>query len=100
MKITRFTLINTFLGLLLISIFSLLITSCNKDNSVQNQEMTDNQYIQSVITGGYNTGNTVEDNLSAQEIKDLDNGGAVKDNDNGPDNIIDSLYKWEEKSSM
>ena len=97
MKLNRFTLINTFLGLLLISIFSLLIISCNKDNSVQNTEMTDNQYIQSVITGGYNTGNTVEDNLSSQEILDLDNGGAVKDNDNGPDNTIDSLFKWGRK---
>ncbi|MCX6164946.1 MAG: hypothetical protein NTU73_08845, partial [Ignavibacteriae bacterium] len=38
-----------------------------------------------------------EDNLMMQEIQDLDNGGAVKDDDNGPMSPIDSLKRWGRK---
>lgn len=99
MKSKTTTLANTLLSVIIFALISFTTTSCNKDNSVQpNQtELNDTQYIQSVVAGGYNSGNSVEDNLMTQETSDFDDGGAVKDNDNGPDSNIDSLLRWGRK---
>jgi hypothetical protein len=80
--------------LTLLFIFSLLLSSCNKDNSTEPAELTDDQYIEQVIKGGYDNTYNNEDNLMSQEVQDLDNGGAVKDDDNGPMSPIDSLKRW------
>jgi hypothetical protein len=84
-----------FIALLAIST-AIVISSCNKDNTVSN-EMTDEEYVRNVIQNGFNSGNASEDNLMSQETNDLDKGGAVPDNENGPLSPIDSLKRWGRK---
>jgi len=74
---------------------SLAINGCNKDNTVTSTDLTDNQYVQSVVTGGYDNSCSYEDNLASQENIDMNDGYAVSDDENGPlNNPIDSLKKW------
>jgi hypothetical protein len=78
-------------------IFTFLISSCNKENATEPKELTDEQFMQQVVTSGYSSSSDDEDNLMTQEIQDLDNGGAIKDDDNGPMSPIDSLKRWGRK---
>lgn len=56
---------------------------------------TDEQYLKSITTAGYNSDSTQEDNLMIYENGDLNDGGAYGDNGNGPMyNPIDSLKRW------
>jgi hypothetical protein len=80
--------------LTLVFIFSLILSSCNKDNSTEPAELTDEQFIDQVVTGGFDNTYSYEDNLMSQEKLDQDDGGAVKDDDNGPLSPIDSLKRW------
>lgn len=76
---------------------ALFISGCNKENSTEPTELTDEQFIKQVITNGYSNSENDEDNLIFAESQDLDDGGAVNDDDNGPMNPIDSLKKWGRK---
>lgn len=86
---------NKFLiPLLLVIITALFITGCQK-NATDPNNMTDDEYIQSVVSGGYDNDYTNEDNIMVQEYNDLNEGGAVLDNESiPPANPYDSLYKW------
>lgn len=79
----------------LILLLSVFLSSCNKDNSVEPTELTDEQFMQLVINSGYSGTITDEDNLMSQEITDLDTG-AVSD-DGGSLSPIDTLKKWGRK---
>ena len=81
--------------ILTVSVF--FLNGCDK-NSVDPNNMTDDEYIQSVVSGGYDNDYTNEDNLMTQEYGDLNNEGAVPDNEgNPPLNPYDSLKKWGRK---
>jgi len=80
--------------LFLFIITALFISGCQK-NAVEPSNMTDDEYIQTVVSGGYDNDYTNEDNIMMQEYSDLDEGGAVLDNETGsPASPFDSLYKW------
>ncbi|HEY5124067.1 MAG TPA: hypothetical protein VIK14_10055 [Ignavibacteria bacterium] len=85
-----------FINLLLFAIAIIFINGCNKDNITESVP-TDDQYLQSIVSGGYSSNQNDEDNLMSYETNDLDNGGAIGDNDNGPMTPIDSLHKWGRK---
>lgn len=78
-------------GILILTL-SVFIFGCEK-NSTEN-EITDDDYIKNVIAGGYDNGSDNEDNLMSKEIQDLNDGGAVLDNENGPLTPYDSLLRW------
>jgi hypothetical protein len=65
--------------------------ACN--NSVTTTPMTDNEYLTSVINGG---NDQPESPLFANETADLNDSGAVADQDGGM-NPIDSLKRWGRK---
>ena len=80
--------------LLLIMFIAILISGCER-NAVDPNNMTDNEYLQSVVSGGYDNDYTNEDNIMMQEYNDLNEGGAVLDDESlPPSNPYDSLYKW------
>lgn len=83
-------------NLILLAISVIIISGCNKDN-VTGADLTDDQYLQTIVSNGYSSSQSDEDNLMSYETSDLDNGGAIGDNDNGPLNPIDSLQKWGRK---
>ncbi len=83
-------------GFLIIILSAIFINGCNKDN-VTNVMLTDDQYLQSVVTNGYSASQNDEDNLMSYETSDLDNGGAIGDNDPAPMSPIDSIQKWGRK---
>ena len=83
-------------GFLIIILSIIFISGCNKDN-VTNVMLTDDQYLQSVVTNGYSANQNDEDNLMSYETSDLDNGGAIGDNDPVPMSPIDSIQKWGRK---
>lgn len=83
--------------LFIVFIFSLFLASCNKENATEPKELTDEEFIQQVVTGGYSNNSYDEDNLLSQELTDLDNGGAIKDDDNNPSSPFDSLMRWGRK---
>jgi hypothetical protein len=86
--------VTTTIPMFLIVLSFLLISGCER-NAVEPSNMTDNEYIQSVISGGYDNDYTNEDNIMMQEYNDLNEGGAVFDNEsNPPANPYDSLFKW------
>lgn len=89
----------TALSVIFILFLFLFLSGCNKENSTEPKELTDEQFMQMVINSGYSTSETDEDNLMSQEITDLDNGGAIKDNDGDPNAPIDSLKRWGRKIS-
>jgi hypothetical protein len=63
-------------------------------NTTTNNNQTDEQYLQGVVTGGSQF-NTDEDNLMYAENSDLNDGGAFDDNGNpGPEAPLDSLIRW------
>jgi len=73
-------------------ILSIFIFGCDK-NATEN-EISDDDFLKSVVSSGYDNGSDNEDNLSAKEIQDLNDGGAVKDNDLNPMTPYDSLVRW------
>lgn len=80
--------------LLLLMLTALFISGCQK-SAVEPNNMTDDEYVQSVVSGGYDNDYTNEDNIMMQEYIDLNEGGAVLDNESiPPANPYDSLYKW------
>ena len=80
--------------LFLLLLNSLFISGCQK-SAVEPNNMTDDEYVQSVVSGGYDNDYTNEDNIMIQEYVDLNEGGAVFDNELlPPANPYDSLYKW------
>lgn len=91
---------NIFSSLVLLLILSasvLFLNGCDK-STVDPNNMTDDEFIQSVVSGGYDNDYTNEDNLMTQEYGDLNNEGAVPDNEgNPPLNPYDSLKKWGRK---
>lgn len=92
MKLTRKAA--SLIPVYFIIILSFVITGCEK-NAVDPNNMTDDQYLQSVISGGYDNDYTNEDNIMMQEYSDLNEGGAVFDNESVPPaSPFDSLYKW------
>lgn len=88
---------NFIVTLTFIIVFSLLLSSCKKENATEPTELTDEQFIQQIIENGFNTSGNDEDNLMSQEKQELDDGGAVKDDDNIPMTPIDSLLRWGRK---
>ncbi len=83
-----------FIPLMLIMITALFISGCQK-SAVEPNNMTDDEYLQSVVSGGYDNDYTNEDNIMMQEYNDLNEGGAVLDNESIPlTNPYDSLFKW------
>lgn len=80
-----------------IFLVSLVLSSCNKDSITDSSELTDEQFMQNVILNGYSTNGNDEDNLMSIELHDLDDGGAVNDNENGLMTPVDSLKKWGRK---
>jgi hypothetical protein len=81
----------------LLIITALFISGCEK-SAVEPNNMTDNEYVQSVVSGGYDNDYTNEDNIMMQEYNDLNEGTAVFDNEtNPPANLYDSLFKWGRK---
>lgn len=82
-----------FLGLLVSAVFTVYITGCS-ENSVNNPgDQTDNQFLQQVVQSGYSTNQEDVDNLMSYETADLNDGGAITDNE-GPLSPIDSLKRW------
>lgn len=72
----------------------IFLSGCEK-NTTEPDSMTDDEYIQSVISSGYDNDYGNEDNLMKQEYEDFNEGGPYFDNDGGMDiSPIDSLYKW------
>jgi hypothetical protein len=78
----------------IIVILSIYMAGCSTNNPTQPDTMTDNEYVQSIISSGYDNNFTNDDNLMSQEYIDLNDGGAVFDNGGGLMNPVDSLYKW------
>ncbi|MCI0474200.1 MAG: hypothetical protein L0Y76_11515, partial [Ignavibacteria bacterium] len=74
-----------------------LIAGCNNNPADQN-ELSDDEYIQYVVSSGYDNDITNEDNLMMQEYGDLNDGGAVPDNEIDPPlTPFDSLKRWGRK---
>jgi len=69
--------------------------SC-KDNFLELNSSSDNEFIKEIIIKGFNNNLDDEDNLVFQEIEDLNQGAAVFDQSisNLKINDFDSLYKW------
>jgi hypothetical protein len=87
-----------YFPLVLIFILSVFLSSCNKENATEPKELTDEEFMQQVIANGYSNTGVDEDNLMSLETQDLDDGGAIKDDDNNPlDSPIDSLKRWGRK---
>jgi len=82
LKISIFAVFAVFIGYL---------SGCNSTTSPTYG--TDEQYLQSVVTAGYDTNQTNDDNLMYNEKGDMDDGGAVGDNGIGG-SAIDSLKRW------
>ena len=72
-------------------IVSIIIWGCSND-SVSTSNLTDDDYIKSVVTSGYDNSQSNEDNLMSQTISDLNDGYAISDL--GNTNPIDSLKRW------
>lgn len=80
------------IGLTVCTVMIGYFTGCS--NTTTNNNQTDEQYLQSVVTAGSQY-NTDEDNLMYSENSDLNDGGALDDNGNpGPQSPIDSLLRW------
>jgi hypothetical protein len=86
-----------FLSILFtIAFFASFLSGCS-DNSTSPTELTDEEFMQKVVSSGYDTTNrNYEDNLMSQETADLDDGGAIADDGNGG-TPIDSLSRWGRK---
>lgn len=80
---------------LLIVLVLLIFFGC-KNNSLDPNSTSDNDFIKEIIIKGFNNNLDDEDNLVFQEIEDLNQGTAVFDQSlsNLKINNFDSLYKW------
>lgn len=81
-----------WLFLPILAVISLYISACN-DDSVVEENQTDDDFIREVVTQGYSGPNNEDDDLMFSEADDLDDGGPVE-NGGGGDTPIDSLMKW------
>lgn len=82
------------LSLLLLTVY---LSGCSKNPTESgNTYMSDDDYLKAVVSNGYNNEDDDEDNLMSKEYNDLNQGGAVFDDENNPPpmNPYDSLYKW------
>ncbi len=87
-KLTMFAVIALLAGM------SAYFAACS--NSVTTTPITDEDFIKGVVTGTYSDGAS-ESPLLSTTASDLDDGGAVADQDNGGGNPIDSLKRWGRK---
>jgi hypothetical protein len=74
----------------------IIYDGCNQNQSTApSAQMTDDEYLQTVVQNGYSSNAFDEDNLMSQVSPDLNDNGAISDNDNNPPGSpIDSLKKW------
>ncbi|MGV8017230.1 MAG: hypothetical protein AB2L26_03445 [Ignavibacteria bacterium] len=92
MKIPKYLKSLTVFSFLAAALIAL--PGCEK-SATEPGTMTDDEYIQSVISSGYDNDYSNEDNLMKQEYEDLNEGGPFSDSEGGMNNFpIDSLYKW------
>ncbi|MGH2575825.1 MAG: hypothetical protein ACRDFC_09025 [Ignavibacteria bacterium] len=80
------------ISFLLILLFSAYLIGCSENVTTPDENMTDDQYIESVVKAGIGSNQQEDDDLMSNEATDLDNGGPV--GNNGGDTPIDSLIKW------
>ncbi len=74
-------------------IFLSVIAGCSKNDAI-GPEITDDEFIQEVMSGGYDNDLANEDNLISRENEDMNDEGAVFDDENSPPlNNYDSVYK-------
>ena len=85
--------IKGLLALLIIGGIAFYFTACSQDNITSSDNLTDDQYLQQVVQSGTGSNNQAEEDLMANESGDMDNSGAVPNNDNQ----IDTLIKWGRK---
>lgn len=81
------------LGLLFIAAFLIYFIGCS-NNTTSPTQMTDDQYLQQVVTAGFDTSRSNEDNLMVNERYDMSDDGAVPDQGIGPLSPIDTLLRW------
>jgi hypothetical protein len=89
---------NSIKGLIVLLItagLTIYFAACN-NNSVTNDNQTDDEYLRQVVTTGPSSISGAEDNLMSNESTDIDDGGAVGDNGSGM-SPIDSLKRWGRK---
>ncbi len=82
------------LSLLLLTVY---LSGCSENPMESgNNYMSDDDYLKAVVSNGYSSQDDDEDNLMSKEYNDLNQGGAVFDDENNPPpmNPYDSLYKW------
>jgi hypothetical protein len=83
--------LRNLLILLIMAGITAYFSACG-DNSTQTAQ-TDDEYINQVLNSGVGSGNQEEGDLMTNESIDINDGGAVSDQD-GLDNPIDSLKRW------
>ncbi len=82
------------LSLLFLTVY---LSGCSKNPlESENNFMSDDDYLKAVVSNGYSSQDDDEDNLMSKEYNDLNQGGAVFDDENNPPTLTpyDSLYKW------
>lgn len=84
------------LKLLFVVSFLIYFVGCSINTTAPTQ-MTDDQYLQQVITAGFDTSRSNEDNLMVNERYDMNDSIAVPDQGNGPLSPIDTLLRWGRK---
>ena len=92
MKSVKNLKITAFFGLLFVAVLAAYLSGCS-DNATNPTELTDDQYIESVVKTGFSTSRE-EDDVMSNETYDMNDDGAVPDFGNSP---IDSLLKWGRK---
>lgn len=91
MQINKIKILSSIYIFVILGIF--LLNGCNK-NSVESNDITDDEFLKNVVLNGYSQSSNDEDNLTSQEYNDLNDGGPVSDNEGGMYNPVDSLKKW------
>lgn len=90
---------NIYLTVFIAIIFLSQFYGCDKKNDITGpSSLTDDDYLKNIVSTGYDNDLQNEDNLLAQDFNDLNDGGAVWDDDNNPGNSpLDSLKRWGRK---
>lgn len=79
-------------SVMLSSLFAVILIGCAND--VVEPDMTDDEFIRYVVSSGYDNDYNNEDNLVSQDIEDLNDEGALFNENIMPASSYDSLYKW------
>jgi hypothetical protein len=94
-KMKQFKSTKSLIILMAISVFTIYLAGCSDSNNVSPGNQTDDQYLQQIVSAGTGSNNQQPEDLMSNEANDLDNSGAVPDNENGGgDTPIDTLKKW------